>query len=123
MVISVEPHSVFVRNEFDLHMELPINIAQASLGATVQIPTLEGTPEKLEIPAGTQTGKSFRKRGLGIPRLQRTGRGDLIVTARIVTPTNLNSEQKELLRRLAESFGDETIEHKKGFFDRILGTD
>ncbi len=123
VVISVEPHSVFVRNEFDLHMELPINIAQASLGATVQIPTLEGTPEKLEIPAGTQTGKSFRKRGLGIPRLQRTGRGDLIVTARIVTPTNLNSEQKELLRRLAESFGDETIEQKKGFFDRILGTD
>jgi len=123
VVISVEPHSVFVRNEFDLHMELPINIAQASLGATVQIPTLEGAPEKLEIPAGTQTGKSFRKRGLGIPRLQRTGRGDLIVTARIVTPTNLSGEQKELLRRLAESFGDETIEHKKGFFDRILGTD
>lgn len=123
VVISVESHSVFVRNEFDLHMELPINIAQASLGATVQIPTLEGTPEKLEIPAGTQTGKSFRKRGLGIPRLQRTGRGDLIVTVRLVTPTNLNGEQRDLLRRLAESFGDETIEQKKGFFDRILGTD
>ena len=123
VVIAVEAHSIFVRNEFDLHMELSINIAQAALGATVQIPTLDGSPDKLEIPAGTQTGKSFRKRGLGIPRLQRTGRGDLIVTARIVTPTNLNSEQKELLRRLAESFGDETVEHKKGFFDRILGTD
>ncbi|MBI3958103.1 MAG: molecular chaperone DnaJ [Chloroflexi bacterium] len=123
VVISVEPHPVFVRNEFDLHMELPINIAQAALGATVHIPTLDGAPEKLEIPAGTQTGKSFRKRGLGIPRLQRAGRGDLIVIARIVTPTNLSSEQKELLRRLAESFGDESTEPKKGFFDRILGTD
>jgi len=123
VVISVEAHPLFVRNEFDLHMELSINIAQAALGATVQIPTLDGAPDKLEIPAGTQTGKSFRKRGLGIPRLQRTGRGDLIVTARIVTPTNLNNEQKELLRRLAESFGDESVEHKKGFFDRILGTD
>ncbi|MFZ1755650.1 MAG: molecular chaperone DnaJ [Caldilineaceae bacterium] len=123
VVISVESHPIFVRNEFDLHMELPINIAQAALGANVQIPTLDGNPEQLEIPGGTQTGKSFRKRGMGIPRLQRSGRGDLIVTVRVVTPTNLNNEQKEWLRRLAESFGDETTEHKKGFFDRILGTD
>jgi molecular chaperone DnaJ len=123
VVIGVESHPVFVRNEFDLHMELPINFAQAALGANVQIPTLDGSPDRLEIPAGTQTGKSFRKRGLGIPRLQRSGRGDLIVTVRVTTPTSLSSEQKELLRRLAESFGDETIEHKKGFFDRILGTD
>ncbi|HRJ41977.1 MAG TPA: DnaJ C-terminal domain-containing protein, partial [Caldilineaceae bacterium] len=123
VVIAVESHPVFVRNEFDLHMELPINIAQAALGANVQIPTLDGDPDKLEIPAGTQTGKSFRKRGLGIPRLQRTGRGDLIVTVRVATPTNLTTEQKELLRRLATSFGDETTEQKKGFFDRILGTD
>ena len=123
VVIAVESHPIFVRNEFDLHMELSINFAQAALGANVQIPTLDGSPDKLEIPAGTQTGKSFRKRGLGIPRLQRSGRGDLIVTVRVTTPTSLSSEQKELLRRLAESFGDETIEHKKGFFDRILGTD
>ncbi|RLT45362.1 MAG: molecular chaperone DnaJ [Chloroflexi bacterium] len=123
VVIAVESHPVFVRNEFDLHMELSINFAQAALGANVQIPTLDGTPDKLDIPAGTQTGKSFRKRGLGIPRLQRSGRGDLIVTVRVTTPTTLNSEQKDLLRRLAESFGDETVEHKKGFFDRILGTD
>lgn len=123
VVISVEPHSIFVRQEFDLHMELPINIAQAALGAVVTIPTLEGEPDKLEIPSGTQTGKSFRKRNLGIPRLQRTGRGDLIVTVRVVTPTNLNGDQKELLRRLGESFGGEGTEQKKGFFDHILGTD
>jgi len=123
VVIAVESHPVFVRNEFDLHMELPINFAQAALGANVQIPTLDGNPDKLEIPAGTQTGKSFRKRGLGIPRLQRTGRGDLIVTVRVTTPTSLSTEQKELLRRLAESFGDDSVEQKKGFFDRILGTD
>lgn len=123
VVISVESHPIFVRNEFDLQMELPINFAQAALGANLQIPTLDGNPDRLEIPAGTQTGKSFRKRGLGIPRLQRSGRGDLIVTVRVKTPTSLNTEQKELLRRLAESFGDETTEHRKGFFDRILGTD
>jgi len=123
VVIGVESHPIFVRNEFDLHMELPINFAQAALGANVQIPTLDGSPDRLEIPPGTQTGKSFRKRGLGIPRLQRSGRGDLIVTVRVTTPTNLTTEQKELLRGLAESFGDETTEHKKGFFDRILGTD
>lgn len=123
VVVNVEPHPIFLRNEFDLHMELPVNVAQAALGATVSIPTLDGEMEELDIPAGTQTGKSFRKRGLGIPRLQRSGRGDLIVTVRVVTPTELSHEQEELFRQLADSFGDEVHEPKRGFFDRILRPD
>jgi molecular chaperone DnaJ len=123
VVVTVEPHPVFVRNEFDLHLELPINIAQAALGSTVGIPTLDGKEEQLEIPAGTQTGRTFTKRGLGIPRLQRSGRGDLLITARVVTPTNLTAEQKELLRALAKTFGDPSADQQqKGFFDRIFGT-
>lgn len=123
VVVAIAQHPIFVRNEFDIHMELPINVAQAALGATIKIPTLDGTEDMLEIPAGTQTGRTFRKRNLGIPRLQRTGRGDMVITARVVTPTNLTNEQKELLRALGKTFGDLPAEPSKGFFDRIFGSD
>jgi molecular chaperone DnaJ len=123
VVVGVDPHPIFVRDQFDVRVELPINIAQAALGATVKAPTLEGGQEDLEIPAGTQTGRTFRLRGLGVPRLQRSGRGDMIILIRVITPTNLSSEQKQLLRDLAKTFGDENLEQHKGFFDRIFGTD
>ncbi|MEZ4860903.1 MAG: molecular chaperone DnaJ [Caldilineaceae bacterium] len=122
VVIAVEAHPVFVRDQFDIHLELPINVAQAALGATVKIPTLDGNIEMLEIPAGTQTGRTFRKRGQGIPHLQRSGRGDMVITARVVVPTNLTAEQKELFRALAKTFGDDIPDHPKGFFDRLFGT-
>ena len=123
VAINVDNHPIFTRDEFDIHLELPISIAQAALGASVEIPTLEGETERLEIPAGTQTGRSFRKAGMGIPRLQRSGRGDLIVTVRLLTPTGLTDEQEMLLRQLAESLGDEVHEPRRGFFDRILRPD
>lgn len=121
VVISVEPHKVFVRDQFDLHLELPINVAQATLGATVKIPTLDGELETIDVPAGTQNGRTFRKRGQGIPHLQRSGRGDMVITIRVAIPTNLTGEQKELFRALAKSFGEETTEHK-GLFDRLFGS-
>ncbi len=124
VVIHVEPHPIFVREDFDIHMELPINVAQAALGARVQIPTLDGHEETLEIPPGTQSGTTFRKRGLGIPRLQRSGRGDMLVTVRVEIPTKLTPEQRELFRRLAESFEDNTVNNsRRGFLDRLLHPD
>jgi molecular chaperone DnaJ len=122
VVVNVDSHPFFTRSEFDLQMELPVNIAQAALGATVRIPTLDGKEETLELPPGTQSGRTFRKKGLGIPRLQRSGRGDMLVTVRVVTPTDLTSEQRTLLQQLAKSFGEESIPQSKGFFDRIFGT-
>ena len=123
VVVAVEPHPIFVRDGLDVHLEMPINFAQAALGATVNIPTLDGEEQSLDIPAGTQTGKTFVKKGLGVPRLQRSGRGDMIVTTRVVTPVNLDAEQKELLRKLAKTLGDMPVEPQKGFFDRIFGSD
>jgi molecular chaperone DnaJ len=123
VVVEVEPHPLFVRDQYDVHLEYPLNIAQAALGAKVRIPTLEGGQEELEIPAGTQNARKFTLRGLGVPRLQRSGRGDLIITAKVVTPTNLSNEQKQLLRELAKSFGDANIEPQKGLFNRIFGSD
>ncbi len=122
VVVEVDPHPVFTRSQFDVHIDLPVNIAQAALGATVKIPTLEGGQQEVEIPAGTQSGRNITLRGLGVPRLQRSGRGDMIITVKVMTPTNLNNEQKQLLRELAKTFGDHNVEPQhKGFFDRIFG--
>jgi len=123
VVIAVQVHAVFVRDQFDLHLELPLNVAQAALGASVKVPTIDSEIELLDIPAGTQTGRTFRKRGQGIPYLQRSGRGDMVITVRVVVPTNLTAEQKELFRALAKTFGDETPGTQKGFFDRLFGSD
>jgi molecular chaperone DnaJ len=124
VVVSVEPHRFFVRNGSDILLELPINVAQAALGATIRIPTLEGEAESLELPPGTQTGSQFRRRGLGIPHLQRNGRGDMIITTRVEIPTKLTAEQKELFRQLSRTFGDAgPREESKGFFDRLFGSD
>ena len=124
VVVAVEPHQFFVRNGSDVLLEMPVNVAQAALGATVRIPTLDGGQEMLEIPAGTQTGAQFRKRGLGVPHLQRNGRGDMLINVCVDVPTKLSPEQKELFRQLAKSFGDSsTREDSKGFFDRLFGSD
>jgi len=122
VVVSVDPHQIFVRNQADLLLDLPINVAQAALGAAIRIPTLDGGQEELEIPAGTQTGAQFRKRGLGVPYLQRAGRGDMLINVHVVVPTKLSAEQKEIFRQLAKSFGDGPAgEQSKGFFDRLFG--
>ena len=123
VVISVEPHDVFVRDGFDVHLELPISITQATLGATLMVPVLNGEEDEMVIPAGTQTGKVFRKRGLGIPRLQRSGRGDMLVSVQVVTPTRLTEEQEGLLRELAKSFDEDVAAPQKGLLDRIFGAE
>jgi molecular chaperone DnaJ len=117
--LTVERHRYFLRQESDILLELPINFAQAALGDEVEVPTLDGE-EKLAIPAGTQTGKTFRLRGKGVPYLRRNGRGDQLVTVRIVTPTSLDDHQKHLLQELAKTLGKEVIpQREKGIFDKV----
>ncbi|MGC8827837.1 MAG: molecular chaperone DnaJ, partial [Anaerolineae bacterium] len=93
VVLTVRPHPVFQRQEDDLILELPLNFAQAALGDMVRIPTLEGE-EEFAVPAGTQTGDIFRLKGRGVPHLRRSGRGDLVIVARVVTPTKLTARQR-----------------------------
>jgi len=120
VVLQVQPHPLFVRRENELYYELPINFAQAALGAELKVPTLEGE-EKLSVPAGTQTGKAFRLKGKGVPYLRHNGRGDLIVSARVVTPKHLDDRQRELLRQLGETFGNETLApDSRSFFERMI---
>jgi molecular chaperone DnaJ len=122
--LRVKLDPVFRREEFDLHLELPINIAQAALGAEVTVPTLE-EPMPLRIPDGTQSGQIFRLRERGVPRLQASGRGDLLITVTVVTPTRLTGEQRRLLEDLAATFDDDATKpagaekHERGFFDKV----
>ena len=109
VTISVLEHTQFERDGFDVYYNMPISFTQAALGDSVEVPTLDGKV-KYTIPEGTQTGTVFRLRGKGITRLNSVGKGDQFVTVTVTTPQSLTSEQKELLRKLGESFGESSGE-------------
>lgn len=119
VVVHVRAHEFFRRAEDDIICDVPISFVQASLGAEIQVPTLEGT-SKIKIPAGTQTGKMFRLRGKGIPNIHGYGRGDEHVRIIVETPTHLNGEQKKLLEEFAKISGEEVSPMKKSFFDKLF---
>ncbi len=121
--LEVAPHPLFRRDGQDIHLELPLDVAQAALGTEIEIPTLGGT-EKLKIPAGVQAGRTFRLRGQGIAHVRGGGRGDEIVTVRIVVPQDLTPYQRKLFEELAATFEtarppDQDGEAHKGFFDKL----
>ncbi len=122
IVISVRPHSVFERDGYDLYLEEPITYAEATLGAEIEIPTLEGT-QKLEIPEGTQTGTVFTLRDKGVQRVNSRGRGNLYVTVVVEVPKGLNREQKELLEKFAESCGEGNYSKRTNFFKKFFKKD
>lgn len=125
VVIDVKEHAFFKRKENDVILDITVNVAQAALGDKVEVPTVDGDVE-LTIPAGTQTGKVFRLRGKGIPRLRsdgtNSGRGDQLVYVQVGVPTNLTPEQRELFEQLAATFGREvqTQQNGRGFFNRMM---
>jgi molecular chaperone DnaJ len=99
---------------------MPVNVAQAALGATLDVPTLDGGSTRLSIPEGTQTGASFRIRHQGVPNLGSRGRGDLHVLLRVVTPTRLTAEQKKLIEQLAKLLPVPVISEKdRSILDRM----
>jgi molecular chaperone DnaJ len=99
LVIEVDQHPVFRREEDDLHCEVAVSMAEAALGGHVSVPTPEG-PMTIEIPAGTQTGQRFRLRKRGVPKPGGQGRGDLWIEARVVVPAVTDTRGRELLREL-----------------------
>ena len=98
--VRVRPHKVFGRKNKDLTLSLPITFAEAALGAQVDVPTLNGGPVKLKIPAGTSSGRTFRVKGKGVP--SGKAKGDLLVTVQVAVPQRLNREARNLVERLAE---------------------
>jgi molecular chaperone DnaJ len=95
-------HKLFTREGDDILYELPINFAQAALGAEVKVPTLDGEA-KLKIPNGCQTGRLLKLKNKGIPHLHRRGRGDQLITLSVVTPGKLTKKQRQLFEELANS--------------------
>ena len=116
--VRVAPHERYVRQEHDLLTDVPISIAQASLGTTVDLETLDGT-EELVIPPGTQPGREFVLRQRGVPRLQGRGRGDLRARVRVDVPTKLSDAEVELLTRYAEGRGEPVGSGREGLFSKI----
>ena len=119
VVAQVKPHKYFRRHDHDLLLDLRINLTQAALGAKIQVPTLEGEAP-LTIPAGTQTGEVLRLKSKGVPRLQATGRGDLLIVITVDIPSSLSARQKELFQELGKTLGgEEVVPPDQTFLDRI----
>ena len=117
VVIHLKEHDVFERDEDDLHCTVPIGFGIATLGGEATVPTLEGRAS-VKIPAGTQSGTIFRLRGKGLPELNSSHRGDLLVRTQVEVPTKLNSDQRDKLKAFADSLGGENTPESEGFFER-----
>ncbi|MBU1201305.1 MAG: molecular chaperone DnaJ [Nanoarchaeota archaeon] len=118
IVIHIKEHKVFERKGDDIYLEVPISIVQATLGTSIDIPTLEGKAT-LKIPAGTQTGTIFKMRGKGIPYLHSYGKGDQLVKVTVKTPESLTKKQKKIFEELATELGED-VEPQKGFFEKFF---
>lgn len=116
--VAVAQHKEFIREDDDLIFDMPLSIAQASLGVHTVLEALDGELD-LVVPAGTQHGREFVARGRGLPHINGRGRGNLRVRISVVIPKNLTDEQEKLMRTFAELSGDEVASADKGFFSRI----
>lgn len=116
LVIEVKPHQYFRRHGNDIQLDLGVNVAQAALGAEVEVDTVDG-PARLKIPAGTQPGKVLRLKGKGVPHLRGQGRGDQLVVVNVEIPKSLNADQRKLFEQLAKSLGSEVHPQERGFLE------
>jgi molecular chaperone DnaJ len=123
VVVHVQDHDIFHREEDDLYCDLPVTFPTMALGGTVQVPTMTGD-EEVKVPAGTQPGARFKLRGKGMPNVGGRGQGDLYAIARISVPKKLTKEQKHLLEELARTLPQEKAEPgddetEKPFFEKV----
>ncbi|MBD3168882.1 MAG: molecular chaperone DnaJ [candidate division Zixibacteria bacterium] len=121
VLIDEKSHPVFQRRGDDLIAEVAINFPLAALGGEVEVPILNGKA-KLRIPPGTQSGKIFRMRGKGLPRINSYGAGDELVRVIVWVPEKLSAEEKELLKKLAEIQGEKVAGADRSFFDKLRET-
>ena len=118
LFINVSSHDLFKRSDENLFFEFPISIADAALGTTIEIPTIDGGKAKIKIPDGTQNGKQFRLKGKGMPYMRGSGNGDLYVQVNTEVPISLNKAQKELLEKFREIENEKSNPSIKKFFQK-----
>ena len=116
--MSIKPHSIFKRSEENLFFEFPISLADAALGTTIEVPTIDGGKAKVKIPSGTQNGKQFRLKGKGMPMMRNRNYGDLYIQATTEVPVSLNKEQKNLLEQFKKLEDSKTNPIMQDFFEK-----
>ena len=116
--VSIEPHNIFKRSEENLFFDFPISLADAALGTTLEVPTIDGEKAKVKIPAGTQNGKQFRLKGKGMPMMRTKDFGDLYIRAITEVPVSLTKEQKNLLEKFKKLEDSKTNPFVKDFLQK-----
>ena len=116
--VSIKNHNIFKRSSENLFFEFPISLADAALGATIEVPTIDGGKAKVKIPAGTQNGKQFRLKGKGMPIIRNKNYGDLYIQATTEVPVSLSKEQKNLLEQFKKLEDTKTNPVMKDFFEK-----
>ena len=116
--LEVKEHSLFQRDGVHLFCRVPITITTAAMGGEVEVPTIDGGPSRVKVPAGSQTGKQMRLRAKGMPALRGGGAGDMLIELAVETPVNLTPRQKELLREF-EKLSEENNPEGTSFFSRV----
>jgi molecular chaperone DnaJ len=117
VVIHVKEHEIFEREAENLYCDIPVSFTTAALGGELEVPTLDGKAQ-VKIPAGTQGATVFKLRGRGMPVLNSSQRGDLLVRVAVEVPTRLNAEQRKKLEEFAALMGDDNSPLHKSFFDK-----
>ena len=120
VVLTVKPHQFFKRQGNDIIYELPISFTQAALGDEVEVPTVDGKTTLLKIPAGTQSNRSFRLKGMGVPVVHSSARGDEHVIVKVVTPSSLTAEQKRLLEEFARLEREQSEQNGNNIFRNLF---
>ena len=116
--VRIRPHEFLQRDGDNLVAVVPISFTQAALGATIEVPSLNGT-RGLKVPAGTQYGSVFRIRGEGLPNIRSGRKGDELVQVAIETPARLNAKQTEILREFAKTENKSVFPKSNGFFEKL----
>lgn len=118
VALKIKPHAQLKRSGKQILYDLPVNVAQAALGAELEIPTVDGAVS-MTVPPGTQPMQQFRLRGRGVPDLRGGARGDQLVTVHVVVPSELSGRQRELFEELSGSLGEARMPKDKGFFEKV----
>ena len=117
--LTLKPHRFFRREGANLYCRVPISMVTASLGGAIEVPTVDGTRARVNVPAGTQSGRQFRLKGKGMTPMRGAARGDMYIQAEIETPVNLTKRQQELLHEFKAAGGKQTSPESEGFFARV----
>ena len=119
LFVSIDTHELFERDGNNIYCNVPVSMVDASLGGSVEVPTVSGGRAKVKIPVGTQTGDQLRLSGKGMPALRSVSFGDMIISLIVETPTNLTDNQRSILKEFAEQSGKENNPEGHGFFSRV----